>query len=225
MTPQIPPDAKVETFNLTRDLDLAATCLADDRVPRLPPEDVKVFVESNQRVYVFKFAQSPRYTQIVRLWKRCKEQGESSVNDDMVRYIHAAFRLHKRLVALIRQGVGAKRPVSDAGLFWTDNSKSAAAALAVAGIGEISDSRLSSMILRDGNARGFYLKDRVYIDAFIHPEDYCAANPDAPLAAIVAGFFHRERLRDFVNALPARHVFRDKDDPKKISFIVEPATI
>lgn len=224
MNTQIPPDARVEGFSLTRDLDLAAACLADDRVPRLPPADVKAFVENAQRIYVFKFAQSARYTEMKNIWALCQAKGISAAPDEMVSYIFNAFRYFDRLAALIRAGAASPRPADHAGNFWTTNTKAPAAALAMAKTADFTDDRLARLIFRDGHQCGYLMRDDTYFRAFIDPEDYCAKNPESPLSAIVAGFFHRERLRDFVNQLPARHVFRDPDDPRKISFIAEPVT-
>ena len=227
MRTEIPPDATIESFNLTKDLDFAACCLADDAVPRLPPESVSAFVENAQRIYVFKFAQSPRYSEMAKIWRLCQKQGALSAGEDMVGYIFSAFRYCDRLTALIRSGAGSERPADDAGNFWVTNTKAVSAALAVGRAVNVADERLARMIRRDGEQCGYFMRDEVYAKAFLDPETYCAANPESPLSAIVAGFFHRERLRDVVNSKPARHVFREIDDngKEKISFIAEPQTV
>jgi hypothetical protein len=226
MQTQIPPDAKTDAFSITRDLDFAAACLADDRVPRLPPEDVKAFVEDAQRIYVFKFEQSERYSEMAKLWTQCKTKGIAAAGEDMIGYIFDAFRYADRLSALIRSGAGSHRPEDNNGNFWTTNTKAAAAALSIAKCSYLSDERLIRMILWDGDKAGYFMRDDTYFRAFLEPEEYCAKNPESPLSAIVAGFFHRERLRDVVNGMPARHVFREIGESglPKISFIAEPVT-
>lgn len=226
MQPQIPPDAKTEAFSITRDLDFAAACLADDRVPRLPPEDVKAFVEDAQRIYVFKFEQSERFSEMKNLWALCKTKGIAAVGEDMIGYIFNAFRYADRLSALIRSGAGSHRPGDNNGNFWTTNTKAPAAALSIAKAFDLSDDRLIRMILWDGDKAGYFMRDDTYFRAFQDPEEYCTKNPESSLSAIVAGFFHRERLRDFVNGMPARHVFREigENGLPKISFIAEPVT-
>ena len=80
---------------------------------------------------------------------------------------------------------------------------------------------LESCIYRHGGQVGFILKKAEYIDAFEEPQEYIQKNPTKPLAYCVAAFYLRERLRDIVNELPARHIVRDGDD---VHFIVEPET-
>ena len=47
MNPQIPTSVKTSKLLLIDDLDLAACCLADDCVPRLPPSQVSIFIGEN----------------------------------------------------------------------------------------------------------------------------------------------------------------------------------
>ena len=93
MNPQIPTSVKTSKFILIDDLDLAACCLADDCVPRLPPSQVSIFIgENNHHFYSFRFAPTQRLSEIVNLWNICKSHRPGSAGKDMVGYIFSAFR-------------------------------------------------------------------------------------------------------------------------------------
>ncbi len=225
MQSEIPPDARIEQFTLIRDLDIAACYLCEDQSPQLPDVDASVFIENASRIFVFKFPPTAEITQIKTYWEQCRSKGAGSVNGSPVGYIYSAFRNCDRLSVLIREGRGARRPSDTGGNFWTVTTKAAAAALAVAKAHDLPDERLERMICWDGTQAGFLLRGIEYIEAFQDPVKFCGTRPPQdPLALITAGFFFRERLRDLVNRMPARHVFRDPDDPTKISFIAEPQT-
>jgi hypothetical protein len=219
---QIPTNAVVEAFTVTHDIDLAACCLCDDQIPELPPEDITVLVDNGSRTFAFSFPQSDQVAEIFRTWEVCQTKGFAATNGDMVGYVYNAFRQYDRLSGLIRAGAGNPRPRILG--FWTTNSKAPAAALAVARL-DVQDEQLKRMILRDGQQRGYLMREKMYVEAFMEPAIFCASRPPRdPLAVIVAGFFFRERLRDIVNKKRARHVFREVGDNglPKISFIAEP---
>ena len=67
------------------------------------------------------------------------------------------------------------------------------------------------------------LRPGEYIEAFEQPQEYIAAHPEQPLAYCVAAFYLRERLRDVLNKLPARHVFRNEEN-NEVALVVEPTT-
>jgi hypothetical protein len=208
----------------TQDIDLAACLLSDARIPRIPAESVAAFVEGGHRRYIFKFEPTLRFQEIVQLWERC--QRLEPVEDDITWYIWNAFRYFDRLSAMIRAGEGRRRPAESKHCFRTVNTKCPAAVLAVAGIREYPEEKLAQLIFRDHNQCGFLLKEVEYIEAFLDPEEYCRTHAGTNLSAIAAGFFHRDRIRDFVSAMPARHVFREigENGLPRIVLMAEPTT-
>ena len=226
--PEIPSDKPFELighYHKFHDLDLAAACQADSGVPRLPEEAITTFVEGDNkreisRYYQFLISASDRVSEIFSAWAKCKRDGPALVNDEAVATTFRAFRYYDKFSDLIKERVASRWPVDIENLHWTTNTKVISTALAMATKELIPKERMAKMVYRRGKEYGYLLRDRALIDAFADPDAYFAAGPTGIEAYIVAGFFHRERLRDFVKAKPAQHIFRNGSE---ISFIAEPA--
>lgn len=207
------PDNKRQV-TITEDIELAACCRADDRCP--PKIHVAAFQDGDRRRYKFQFETNRRVKEIFAQWDAIEKTGYAGAPDPIAA-IHRAFKYHARLVEAIRRGVNQLRPAADPpGCTWTNNTKIAAAALALMPATDLLPiDRLQRMIHTDRRDCGFYLRNPQGAElatAFALPAEYIPAHPDATISYLVAAFHHRERLRDFLNGVPAYHIFREGED-------------
>ncbi len=225
MPTEIPPPPVTTSFTKksyqTRDLNLAAACLSDSRIPRFNPvRDASAYVEDGQRFYNFKFAWNDDVKRVFRVWQQCVQGAFAQPVTDPVPAMYRAAHYSDVFSRFIRQEKSAVRAaVLPEGCEWITNTKVAATALALAKPSLIPESILRTLVFRHGQQYGFVLRQGPYIAAFEDPEAYVASHPDEPLAYCVSFFYLRERLRDIVNGLPARHILREGND---VAFVVEP---
>lgn len=212
------PDWKVK-FTPTREIGLAAACLADSRVARLGIRDIHVYVEGDRRESQFNFPPTREIREIFNSWRACS-QGDTERYNDRTALIYRAFHYSNRFVNLIRARQARPKPRSIPPSFvWTINTKVAATTLALVPVPMLPEEKLRTMLFYDGFEYGYLISDREVLAAYVDPENYVKENPDKMLAYLVAAFYHREHLRDLVKRIPARHVFRNGED--EVAFIAE----
>lgn len=221
MTTEIPTDVTSLQFTVsrtyTKNIGLAAACMADDTVPRLDLHGLAVYVDGDVRTAQFTFPDNDAVGRIFQEWADC-EAGNPGSNHTS--YIFRAFGYWNQLVNIIRDARLNSRPLLiPAGYDWTTNTKIPATALALTPGPLLGYDRLCRMVYRNGRDCGFIVKQGDVTDAYADPEKYIAEHPDAELSYVIAGLYHRDHLRDLVKQVPARHVFRDGAD---IHLIPEP---
>jgi hypothetical protein len=221
LTTEIPTDVTSLQFTVsrqfTKNIGLAAACMADDLVPRLDLQNMAVYVDGDQRTAQFTFPDNPDAARIFQEWNEC-EAGTPGSNHTS--YIFRAFGYWNQLVNIIRDAKLNPRPLLiPAGFDWTTNTKIPATALALQPGPMLGNDRLFRMVYRNGRDCGFIVKQGAVTDAYADPEKYIAEHPDAELSYVVASFYHRDHLRDLVKQIPAHHVFRDGND---IHLVPEP---
>ena len=74
----------------TRDMNLAACCLADDKMPRFNPiKDAQAYVEDGARFYTFSFAMNKDVKDVFHSWDRCVR---GKFSDVKVQWVAAVYR-------------------------------------------------------------------------------------------------------------------------------------
>jgi len=219
MSQEIPNTGTQLTGNCfyTKDIGLAAACMADDLIPRLTLADISVLVDGDHRFTQFNFPDNPAVAKTFAEWKDCVEGKQTSTP---VARIYRAFHYWNQFVNIIKDERLTPRPDTiPQGMTWTTNTKLPATALALLNGPLYPYPRLTRMVYRNGRDCGFMVRQGEVTEAYADPERYIELNPDSDLSYIIAGLYHRDHLRDIVKTVPARHVFRDGTD---IHIIPEP---
>ena len=184
--------------------------MADDLVPRMELKHIQVFVEGDRRRTQFSFPDNEIVGKIFGEWTSATK---GKIPDTNTGCIYRAFHYWNQFVNIIKSSTLNPRPDSIAeGFEWTENTKIPSTALALLSGPLVGYDRLRRMIYQNGLECGYIVKTGVVTTAFANPDKYISSNPNERLSYLVAGFYHRDHLRDLVKQVPAYHIFRDGTD-------------
>lgn len=214
---------------LTREIALAAACMADHRIPRLDAKGIAVTVDGENREVQFAFPDNPDTERVFDVWRQM-EQGGVAVCP--VGKIYLAFHYWNQFVNITQQERLNPRPTAiPNGFTWTENTKLPATALALLDGQPWPYDRLKRLVYRNGRVCGYFVKKGNLTEAYADPENWVADHPDDDLSYLVASFYQRDHLRDLAKQMPARQRFTDKDgsiyliptnqDPKEIPCLTQ----